>query len=123
MKKYIGCDLGGTTLRAAIVDVETGAILHQMSVPTLARQGHDAYEKAGFYVGIAAVNICVAIGPRRIVIGGGVSQAGELLLDPIRRTLRERVTVMPIEQVEVVQSHLADNAGVVGVACWAANQL
>jgi glucokinase len=83
----------------------------------------DIYEKAGFYIGIAAANVCVAIGPRRIIIGGGVSQAGDLLLDPIRRTLRERVTVMPIEQVEVVQSQLGDNAGVVGVACWAANEL
>src|SRR3990170_4736314 len=42
MKKFIGCDLGGTNLRAAIVDVETGEVLHQMSVPTLAREGHDS---------------------------------------------------------------------------------
>jgi glucokinase len=78
------------------------------------------YETAGFYLGIAAANVCVAIGPRRIIIGGGVSQAGERLLDPIRRALRERVTVMPIEQVEVVQSQLGNNAGMIGAACWAA---
>ena len=81
----------------------------------------DIYEKAGYSIGIAAANICVALGPRRIVIGGGVAQAGELLLEPIRRTLRERVHIMPIEQVEVVPSQLGDNAGVIGVACWAAN--
>ncbi|HSB01234.1 MAG TPA: ROK family protein [Anaerolineales bacterium] len=80
------------------------------------------YEKAGFYIGIAAANVCVAIGPRRIIIAGGVAQAGDLLLDPIRRTLRERVTVMPIEQVEVISSQLGDNAGVIGVACWAAKE-
>jgi glucokinase len=79
------------------------------------------YEKAGFYIGIAAASICAAIGPRRIVIGGGVAQAGELLLDPIRRCLRERVFVMPVEKVEVVPSQLGNNAGVIGVACWAAN--
>jgi glucokinase len=45
MKKYIGCDLGGTNLRAAIVDVETGAVLYQMSIPTLARDGHDTVMK------------------------------------------------------------------------------
>jgi glucokinase len=83
----------------------------------------EIYERAGFYLGIAAANICVAIGPRRIIMGGGVMQAGELLLDPIRRTLRERVTVMPVEQVEVVTSQLGDNAGVIGVACWAADRL
>ncbi len=80
----------------------------------------DIYEQAGFYLGVAAANVCAVIGPRRIIIGGGVSQAGDLLLNPIRRTLHERVTVMPIDQVEIVQSQLGDNAGVIGVACWAA---
>jgi len=81
----------------------------------------DIYERAGFYLGVTAANVCVAVGPRRIIIAGGVAQAGDLLLEPIRRTLRERVSVMPVEQVEVVQSQLGDNAGVIGVACWAAN--
>jgi len=80
----------------------------------------EIYERAGFYLGIAAANVCVAVGPRRIIIGGGVSQAGDRLLDPIRRALRERVTVMPVEQVEVVQSQLGNNAGMIGAACWAA---
>jgi glucokinase len=80
----------------------------------------DIYERAGFALGIAAANVCVSIGPRRIILAGGVSQAGDLLLVPIRRTLRERVTVMPVEQVEVVQSQLGNNAGVIGAACWAA---
>ena len=80
----------------------------------------DIYERAGFALGIAAANVCVSIGPRRIILAGGVSQAGDLLLIPIRRTLRERVTVMPVEQVEVVQSQLGNNAGVMGAACWAA---
>ena len=83
----------------------------------------EIFEKAGFYLGIAAGNICSAIGPRRIIITGGVSQAGELLLGPMRRTLRERVTVMPIDQVEIVRSQLENNAGVIGVACWAADRL
>jgi len=82
----------------------------------------EIYERAGFYLGVTAANVCAAIGPRRIIIAGGVSRAGDLLLNPIRRTLRERVSVMPVEQVEVVQSQLGDNAGVLGVAAWVANQ-
>lgn len=42
MAKYIGCDLGGTNLRAALVDTQTGEVNHMISVPTLAREGHDA---------------------------------------------------------------------------------
>lgn len=83
----------------------------------------EIYERAGFALGIAAANVCVAIGPRRIIIAGGVAQAGDLLFAPIRRTLNERVHVMPVDQVEVIQAELADNAGVIGVACWAAEQL
>jgi glucokinase len=79
------------------------------------------YENAGYYIGIAASNVCAAIGPRRIIIAGGVAQAGELLLGPIRRCLREHVFVMPVDQVEVVLSQLGNNAGMIGVACWAAN--
>jgi glucokinase len=82
---------------------------------------NDIYDKAGYYIGLAAANLCVSIGPRRIIIGGGVAKAGDLLLEPIRRTLRERVTVIPIEQVEVVPSQLGDNAGVIGVSSWAAS--
>ncbi len=78
------------------------------------------YERAGFALGIAAANMCVVLGPRRIIIAGGVSQAGDLLLEPIRQTLRERVHVMPVDQVQVVGSQLGDNAGVIGVACWVA---
>lgn len=80
----------------------------------------DIYEEAGYYIGIAAANVCAMIGPRRIIIGGGVSKAGSLLLDPIRRTVRERVHIMPVDQVEIVSSQLGDNAGIIGVACWAA---
>ncbi len=83
----------------------------------------EIYEKAGFYLGIAASSICVAVGPRRIILTGGVASAGKLLLDPMQRTLRERTHMMPVEQVEIVLSALGDNAGVIGVASWAAEKL
>lgn len=78
------------------------------------------WDEAGSCIGVAAANVCATIGPRRIIIGGGVARAGDLLLDPIRRTLRERVFIMPVDQVEVVPSQLGNNAGVIGVASWAA---
>jgi glucokinase len=83
----------------------------------------EIYEKAGFYLGVAACNICVSFGPRRIVLAGGVSQAGKLLLSPMERTLRERVHVMPVDQVQILQGQLGNNAGVIGAALWAANRI
>lgn len=79
----------------------------------------DIYEKAGFYLGVAASSICAAVGPQRIIVAGGVAMAGRLLLDPMERTMRERVHVMPVAQVEVVPAALGSNAGVIGAACWA----
>jgi len=82
----------------------------------------DIYEKAGFYLGVAAANMCASVGPRRIVMAGGVANAGRLLLEPMERTMRERVTIMPVDQVEIVPALLGDDAGVIGAAVWAAMQ-
>jgi len=114
---------GLTTRISELCEYDLNRITPEL-IAKAAREGDevakDIYERAGFYLGITAANICVALGPRRIIIGGGVSQAGELLLDPIRRTLRGHVTVMPVGQVEVVSSQLGENAGVIGVAHWVA---
>ncbi len=42
MKKYIGIDLGGTNIKAGIVDLDTGVVIGSQSIPTVARDGHDA---------------------------------------------------------------------------------
>ena len=79
----------------------------------------DVYERAGTYIGVAAANIITAVGPNKVVIGGGVSQAGDLLLDPIRRTVAERVNVTSMESVQIVRAELGPNAGLIGTAVWA----
>jgi glucokinase len=81
------------------------------------------FEQAGQYLGIAVANILVTITPRKVLIAGGVAQAGDLLLSPIRRTVQERVFVMPKEQVQIVPAQLGSNAGVIGSALWAAQSL
>lgn len=83
----------------------------------------EIYRQAGFYLGIAASSICAAVAPRRVILAGGVSAAGRLLLDPMEQTLRERVRLMPVEQVELVMAQLGGNAGVIGAASWAAERL
>jgi len=61
------------------------------------------------------------VGPRRIIIAGGVSKAGDLLLKPMARTLK-RITVMPIDQVSIVPAKLGNDAGVIGASLWAYQQ-
>jgi glucokinase len=117
---------GRTTIIGELVDFDLNKITPDV-IAQAAEQGDEIAKTiindAGFYIGIAAANVCATIGPRRIVIAGGVAQIGERILAPIRRTIRERVTIMPVEQVEVVQAQLGDDAGVVGAAMWAAESL
>ena len=116
---------GLTTTIGQLVDYDLNAITPGV-IADAAAQGDSIaqaiLEEAGGYIGIAAANVCVSIGPRKIVIGGGVSRIGDPLIDPIRRTIRERVTVMPVDQVEIVQAQLGDDAGVIGAALWAADR-
>ena len=79
------------------------------------------FEQAGVYLGIAVANTLLTISPRKVVVGGGVAAAGDLLLDPARRTVRERVFLMPAGQVEIVPAELGDDAGLIGAALWAAS--
>ncbi len=113
---------GLTTRIGEMVDYDLNRITPQV-ICEAARSGDaiakDIYEQAGKYIGIAVSNVLVSVGPRKVVIGGGVSQAGDLLLDPIRRTVSERVHVMPVDQVQIVLAELGPNAGMIGAATWA----
>lgn len=79
----------------------------------------EIYQRVGHYLGIAIANVIVTVGPRKIVIGGGVSQAGELLFEPIRRTVKSSVYITATEQIEIVPAQLGINAGIIGAAAWA----
>lgn len=113
---------GRTTLIGELVEFDINKITPQI-IAEAAQKGDqiakEIFEHVGKLIGIAAVNISLAVGPERIVIGGGVSSCGDLLLEPIRRTLQERIFVMPKEQIQVVQASLGDNAGILGSAVWA----
>ncbi len=116
---------GLTTSMGAMVDYDLNKITPEL-VCQAAKEGdplaQTIYREAGFYLGIAIANVLVSIGPSRVVIGGGVAQAGELLLGPIRETLADRVRMVAVDQVEVVPADLGTTAGIIGVAMWAAHQ-
>ena len=56
------------------------------------------------------------ISPDRVVLGGGVSAAGELLLEPIRQELRRRVWTTSLDEVQIVTAELGIWAGAIGAA-------
>lgn len=70
----------------------------------------------GRWLGIGVANLVVVLNPDRVVLGGGVAGAGELLLDPIRAEVRRRVHVTSLEAVKIVTTELGVWAGAIGAA-------
>ena len=58
----------------------------------------------------------VVISPDRVVIGGGIAAAGDLLLEPIRAEVRRRVLTTSLAEVEIVPAELGTWAGAIGAA-------
>jgi glucokinase len=70
----------------------------------------------GRYLGIGIANMIAVISPDRVIIGGGVAAAGDLLLGPIREELRQRVRTTSLDEVEIVTAELGTWAGAIGAA-------
>jgi len=114
---------GHKTRIAEMVDYDLNLITPEI-VAQAAREGDEIaleiWDIVGTYLGIGIANICLAVGPERVVLAGGVAAAGDLLITPIKRTLRERVFAVPVDPIEIVQSALGNDAGILGMASWAA---
>jgi glucokinase len=76
----------------------------------------------GRYLGIGIANMITVISPDRIVLGGGVAAAGDLLFDPIRAEIRRRVTTTAIDEVTLVAAELGTWAGSIGAAVHGAER-
>ncbi|MET7641305.1 ROK family protein [Streptomyces sp. NPDC005438] len=67
--------------------------------------------------GVAATAALVEV--QVVVVGGGVSEAGETLFDPLRRALKQYVTLSFMRDLRVVPAQLGAEAGLVGAAAAA----
>jgi len=90
-------------------------------VTAAAREGDPAaieiYTAMGRWLGRGLANLAAIIDPTVFVIGGGVSDAGELLLRPAAETLAETLTGRGFRPVaEVRLAELGPDAGLVGAA-------
>ncbi len=80
------------------------------------RQAIEGLVRIARYLGIGIANMIAVISPDRVVIGGGVSAAADLLLGPIRDELRRRVRTTSLDEVEIVTAELGTWAGAIGAA-------
>ena len=85
-----------------------------------ARQGDAAarriWVEVGQWLGLGLANLVHLLNPDRIVIGGGVADAGEVLFRPIRRTVKAWALDLPAKHLRVVKAKLGNDAGIVGAS-------
>ena len=79
-----------------------------------------AFRSAGKWLGIALANVNAVFSPEVFIVGGGVAQAGDLVLDFIRAELHERNHLWPNSAFKVVPAQLSFFAGATGAALKAA---
>lgn len=76
-----------------------------------------AFNEIGEWLGYAISGFASVIDPESVVIGGGVIEAGELLLDPIRASVKKHSPMRTSHEMpEILAAKLGNAAGIVGVA-------
>jgi glucokinase len=80
------------------------------------------FDLVGSRLGVALTTFANIFEPEVFVIGGGVMAAGDLLLEPARRELRERA-LPPMKEIPVLAAEMGPDAGMIGAAAMARIEL
>jgi len=78
------------------------------------KKAKNAIEKAAKYIGIGIANLNNILNPDIFVIGGGVSNMGRLLLDPVKHWAKQYSMDASRKSLIIVPAKLKNNAGVMG---------
>lgn len=76
-------------------------------------------ERTGRYIGIGVASVLNLLNIERVVLGGGVMDAGELILNPIIHEARRRAFQPCFEATQIVAATLGPDAASIGVAMLA----
>ncbi|MFW0861483.1 MAG: ROK family protein [Dethiobacter sp.] len=100
---------------------EQGGRVNAATVFSAARAGdkpaQEIISEAVYYLGIALVNLVNMLNPEVVVIGGGVSAAGEELFVPLEKAIRNYAIPPAAASVTLKQATLGVEAGVKGMLC------
>jgi glucokinase len=113
----------GSLLAKDLLD-RAGGDLEAIDGPmiTTAAQDGDGFAIAqlaevGQWIGLGVASLAAVLDPTVVVIGGGVSEAGDLLLNPIRAAFRGELTGRGHRpELEIRQATLGNTAGLLGAA-------
>ena len=111
---------GDSAVKAAI---DNGDDVSSKTIFEAAQNG-DAFansvvDKVCFYLGLAAANIANLLNPDSIVIGGGVSAAGEFLRSRVEKTFKQYTFPQVRQSTQIKLADLGNDAGIIGAASLA----
>ena len=122
LERYVGN--GAITAR---IKKEFARTLSLEEVSSLARRGDrkaiKIWDDMGRYIGFALSGVVNVLNPEVIVVGGGVSLAGDVLMRPIKRSLCKHVMKHLKGKVKVKRALLGNDAGVLGAALLAKEKI
>ncbi|MBM3284248.1 MAG: ROK family protein [Candidatus Aminicenantes bacterium] len=87
------------------------------------RNARKAYGLAGYYLGIGLGSAINLLNPEKILIGGGIMESGDLLLPRAIEEARARSYRASFSCCSIEKASLDNDAGLIGAACWAREQL
>ena len=73
-----------------------------------------AISDAGKEMGVALASLCNLVNPERVIVGGLLSRAGDLLLQPLRESIRRHAVLAAAENLDVVQAVFVERAELLG---------
>ena len=117
---YADAYAGDSKLKAM---VSNGEEITSKIVFDLAKEGdylaNEVVDKVAFYLGLATANIANLLNPSAIVIGGGVSAAGDFLLTRVQKNFNDFAFKMTRHVTELKLAELGNDAGAYGAASLA----
>jgi glucokinase len=75
--------------------------------------------EAGRWLGVGITTLVNALNPELVIVGGGASAAGELMLAPAREVVAERALPPNRELARIVTAHFGSEASMIGAAVFA----
>jgi glucokinase len=87
------------------------------------RLAKEVWQEVGRNLGVALVGVVNFFNPEKIIIGGGISGAGRILFDELRKTIKKRAMPVQARTVKVLKSKLGKDAGIIGAAMLAMSEI
>jgi glucokinase len=81
----------------------------------------EIFAEIGFYIGVGLSNIISLFDPEVIIVSGGISRAGKVLFESMRKTAEQRIMGAQYRKFKIIPGKLGDDAGILGAVYFAGN--